>query len=318
MRVADADRDRLLADRDVQEAGQLAGAEPLLDLLLEAPDQQHLAQEVAQPLLGQRSLRFPLDLRHSAEFMLSSVGVVDQWRAIRQGLPDRDADLRIANQWRAIEQRLPEGWGEARLRLTVPDDAEAARTAALLAPANATRRGTVVWIYVSRVGGGSVPDLVARLLARARYRGDTRAPRARGHDRGTQASRAAQAADPRRAWDARTRELPEDWSDLWRRSSSSRATTWSAAPLLLAPVNPARAGERLALPVPRRATVRLRRLARRCCAAASSGSTARARISGTLRILRALADTKPVSTQGPVWYVGGRVGLSSRTSRSPR
>ena len=62
-RLADADRDRLLADRDVQEAGQLAGAELLLDLLLEAPDQQHLAQELAQPLLGQASFR--LDLRHS-------------------------------------------------------------------------------------------------------------------------------------------------------------------------------------------------------------------------------------------------------------
>jgi hypothetical protein len=39
--------DRLLTDRDVQEAGQLAGAEALLDLLLEAPDQQHLAEELA-------------------------------------------------------------------------------------------------------------------------------------------------------------------------------------------------------------------------------------------------------------------------------
>jgi hypothetical protein len=51
-RLADADRDPLLADRDVQEAGQLARAEALLDLLLEPPDQEHLAQEVAQPLLG--------------------------------------------------------------------------------------------------------------------------------------------------------------------------------------------------------------------------------------------------------------------------
>jgi len=31
----------------VEEAGQLAGAEPLLDLLLETPDHQHLAEEVA-------------------------------------------------------------------------------------------------------------------------------------------------------------------------------------------------------------------------------------------------------------------------------
>ena len=52
-RAADADRDRLLADRDVQEAGQLAGAEPLLHLLLETADQQHLAEELVQLLLGQ-------------------------------------------------------------------------------------------------------------------------------------------------------------------------------------------------------------------------------------------------------------------------
>ena len=59
-RAADADADRLLADRDVQEAGQLAGAEPLLDLLLEAADQQHVVQE-----LGQLLLRELLPLRHA-------------------------------------------------------------------------------------------------------------------------------------------------------------------------------------------------------------------------------------------------------------
>ena len=30
------------------------------------------------------------------------------------------------------------------------------------------------------------------------------------------------------------------------------------------------------------------------------------RIPGRFSVLRALSDTKPVSTQGPVWYVGGR------------
>ena len=37
-RLADADGDRFLSDRDVEEARQLAGAEALLDLLLEASD----------------------------------------------------------------------------------------------------------------------------------------------------------------------------------------------------------------------------------------------------------------------------------------
>ena len=50
-RATDADADRLLADRDVQEPGQLARAEPLLHLLLEAADQQHVAEEFRQLLL---------------------------------------------------------------------------------------------------------------------------------------------------------------------------------------------------------------------------------------------------------------------------
>ena len=66
-RLADADRDGLLADRDVQEARQLPGAELLLDLLLEAPDQEHLAQEGADTLLAERG--FALDLRHGPEFI---------------------------------------------------------------------------------------------------------------------------------------------------------------------------------------------------------------------------------------------------------
>src|SRR5579885_2045731 len=63
-RLAHADRDRLLPDRDVQEAGKLAGAEALLHALLEAADQQHLPQEVPQEVLADGAL--PLDLRHGA------------------------------------------------------------------------------------------------------------------------------------------------------------------------------------------------------------------------------------------------------------
>ena len=65
-RAADADADRLLTDRDVEEAGQLAGAEPLLDLLLEAPDEEHVVQELGQLLL--RELLALRDSGHSREF----------------------------------------------------------------------------------------------------------------------------------------------------------------------------------------------------------------------------------------------------------
>ena len=46
-RAADADCHRLLADGDVEESRELSGAKPFLDLLLETPDQQHLAEEIA-------------------------------------------------------------------------------------------------------------------------------------------------------------------------------------------------------------------------------------------------------------------------------
>src|SRR5579884_58261 len=63
-RAAHADRDRLLADRDVQESRQLSRPEPLLHLLLEPANEEHPAQEVAQRLLVDSGLA--LDLGQSA------------------------------------------------------------------------------------------------------------------------------------------------------------------------------------------------------------------------------------------------------------
>ena len=50
-RAADADAHGLLADRHVQEPGELARAEPLLHLFLETADEQHVAEEFRQLLL---------------------------------------------------------------------------------------------------------------------------------------------------------------------------------------------------------------------------------------------------------------------------
>jgi hypothetical protein len=61
-RAADAYGAGFLADRHVQEAGQLARAETLFDLLLEASNEEHLAEELPQLLLRRRPLL--LDLRH--------------------------------------------------------------------------------------------------------------------------------------------------------------------------------------------------------------------------------------------------------------
>jgi len=242
--------------------------------------------------------------------MLSPMRFADQWRAIRQGRPESSevSERRILNQWRAIERSLPEGWGDARLKLEIPDATQAARAAALLGPANATRRGTTLWIYASRLGDGAAPDLVARLFAgvdaeaiegRLELAGATGKPK-------PEAAAAAQrsAAGLVEQWDAAVAELPEDWSDLWVELELGSSDYLDRGALLLAPVNPSRAGKRLAFRF---------RVARLFGYGASPEMTRRCferlhaeRIKGSVRILYALSDTKPVSTQGPVWYVGGR------------
>jgi len=210
----------------------------------------------------------------------------------------------LADQWRAIEHGLPAGWGEARLRLNVADDAEAARAAALLGPANATRRGMVIWIHVSRVGGGAVPDLIVRLLGRLDREGIEGELELVDVAEGSAPALARKLPTLVEQLDALAAGLPEDWSDLWLEIELTSSDHLERGALLLAPVNPSRAGKRLAFRF---------RVARLFGYGASPEMMHRCQerldgegINGTLRILRALSDTKPVSTQGPVWYVGGR------------
>jgi hypothetical protein len=213
--------------------------------------------------------------------------------------------MALVGQWWRIVRDLPEGWGEVRLRLTPRDEARAARAAALLGPANPVRHGSVIWLYVSRVGGGAGPELIDRLLRRLYYdridgelelvdvtEGVAKAPeRQRPPSLGEQ-------------WDSLLTELPADWSDLWAEVELTSSDYLEPGALLLAPVNPARAGTRLAYRF---------RAARRFGYGASAEMTHRCLerldeegITGEVRILCVLSDTKPVATQGPVWYVGGK------------
>jgi hypothetical protein len=114
------------------------------------------------------------------------------------------------------------------------------------------------------------------------------------------AARTSLAAD----WEAATTALPDDWSDLLCEVELRSSGRLDRAALLLSRLNPARDGDRPALRF---------RAARRYGYGASAANVRRglerldeAGIDGTVRILRALSDTRPVATQGPVWYVGGR------------
>jgi hypothetical protein len=107
------------------------------------------------------------------------------------------------------------------------------------------------------------------------------------------------------AWDENLDSLPADWSDLYCEIVLTSSDHLDPAALLLAPVNPGRVRDALAF----RFRVARRfgygasaQMARRCL-----GRLDEKDIPGELRVLRVLSDTRPASTQGPVWYVGGRV-----------
>jgi hypothetical protein len=207
----------------------------------------------------------------------------------------------LVDQWKVIQSNLPEGWTSAQLRLTVEDEPE--RAAAMLAPANAGRHGNVVTFSVGRGGVGSSPDLVARLLARLD------AERIHGVLEPVKVEEAARPQRSRRAslgeqWEQAQVGLPQDWSDVYAQVDLDSSDYLERGALLLAPVNPARVKGQLAYRF---------RVARRFGYGASAEMTERClqrldgeRISGRFQVLRSLSDTKPVYTQGPVWYEGGR------------
>src|SRR6476660_5557564 len=72
--------------------------------------------------------------------------------------------MSLAADWDELQQSLHEGWGVAQLRLTLADDGDSERAAALLGPANPGRRGKVIRFYAARRGEGRSPEIVRRLL----------------------------------------------------------------------------------------------------------------------------------------------------------
>jgi hypothetical protein len=205
----------------------------------------------------------------------------------------------LVAQWRQIDAELPEDWGDARLALTVDDDEQSARAAALLGPLSPGWRGKQIRFHTARHGAD--PGRLLKRLDEERIFGrlelvsiDKAEPTAAPISRESLAE----------AWDEALAGLPNDWSDLYAEIDVASTDYLEPAALRLAPVNPARYGE----------TPGFRfRCARQFGYGASPGMVRRclerldeAGIEGDVRILRALSDTKPVATQGPVWLVGGK------------
>ena len=106
-------------------------------------------------------------------------------------------------------------------------------------------------------------------------------------------------------WDAALVMLPSDWSDLLCEIDLTSTDYIDRAALLMAPLNPYQTDSG--------APGFQFRVARTFGYGASAGMVSRCLtrldhdgIPGEVRVLRALSDTHPVATQGPVWYIGGK------------
>lgn len=215
--------------------------------------------------------------------------------------------MSLVAQWRRIQSELPAQWREARLSLTVPDETRLERAAALLGPASPGRAEGGLLFGTSRTGGAVGPDAVERLLRRVDGEriGGTLALVSAGERPAPEAQPPVAAATLAAAWDVALAGLPADWSDLLCALEVTSTDYLQRTALLLSPVNPTREADRSAF----RFRVARRfgygaspQMVRRCLERVDADG-----IRGRVTVLRALSDTHNVATQGPVWYVDGKV-----------
>ena len=182
--------------------------------------------------------------------------------------------MKLVDQWRAIQEGLPEDWSEVRLTLTTEQLSDLPRAAQVLGAINAGRVGQALAFEVQRSGANSAQK-AAHLFQRL---DDERtwcqietsnvavADAPSGHAR-----RARCGPSPRRGT-RRLRELPPDWSDLLCEIEIYSSALLDRTALLCAPVNPTRpARGRRSRSAARRASATASR--RRWRDAASSDST---------------------------------------------
>jgi len=210
----------------------------------------------------------------------------------------------LAQQWNDIESRLDPRWHDARLKLTIDDEARVERALALLGPAGPGRSGREIRFYAQRTGSSIGPEAIRRMLRRLEEEGIAGTLSLVSSDEAPpepHVSRPTLAAE----WDAVLETLPADWSDLLCELELTSSDHVDRSALLLAPLNPFQSG--VGKPGFRY------RVARSFGYGASSGMVRRclsrldeAGIPGEVRVLRALSDTHPVGTQGPVWMIAGK------------
>jgi hypothetical protein len=212
--------------------------------------------------------------------------------------------VRLVGQFNELVGGIVDEWTELRLELTLDDEAQAERAAALLAPANPGRLGRKIRFATDRIGPGIGAEAVRRLLTRLDDEWIHGELELVGVQK-TLPDETRKKETLRAQWDRQLATLPPDWSDLYAEVRLDSTDYLERGALLMAPLNPSRLGG---------ATNLRFRCARRFGYGASPGMTARCLercddegITGEAALLHALSDTQPVATQGPVWILGGRV-----------
>ena len=210
--------------------------------------------------------------------------------------------MRLVDQWQTIERGLPTGWSDARVTLEV-DAAQADRAATLLGPLTPGRAGTTLRCHAARAGAGPTPGAVKNGLARLDREGIRGTLELAGTGERARGEQTAERTALTASWAAELDALPDDWSDLYVELELRASDHLERAALLCSPVNPAANGGRgLRFRCARKFGYGVSpAMVRRCLERMDEEG-----IPGSVTVLRALSDTDPVGTQGPVWYVGGK------------
>jgi len=215
--------------------------------------------------------------------------------------------MKLVDQWRAIQEGLPENWSEVRVTLTTEQLSDLPRAAQVLGAINAGRVGQALTFDVERSGANSAQK-AAHLFQRLddeRTWCEIAASDVAVAEAPAASVSAREVRPVAQTWDGALAELPSDWSDLLCELEIFSSALLDRTALLCAPINPTRAGTRTAFTF-------------RCSAGPGYGvSASMARrcferldedgIEGVTSVLRVLSDTDMVATQGPVWVVGGKM-----------
>jgi hypothetical protein len=216
--------------------------------------------------------------------------------------------VKLVDQWAALERRLPPDWEAVALRLRTEQPSERSEAARILGPMNVGLVGEELAFNVRRAGGASGPEAARRLFGRLdEARVWCLLEQRDVVEAAPRLDEPEPAAPPRIApqWDDALHALPAGWSDLLCLLELSSSALLPRAALLCAAINPTRDRDRVGF------TFRCARttgygvsapMARRCFEELDSEG-----ITGNVSVLRSLSGTDNVATQGPVWYVGGKV-----------